>query len=82
MIKSYWRIKANEIIIEIIKGNPTMAEQPLRKLITEAYPFGERAMHPYKIWCSAVQENLWVYRRIGKKPGKVLQEQEVKTLFD
>tara|TARA_Y100000310_G_scaffold38796_1_gene36318 strand:- start:3895 stop:4143 length:249 start_codon:yes stop_codon:yes gene_type:complete len=30
-------------------------EVQLRQLISRAYPFGERAMHPYKIWLEEVK---------------------------
>jgi len=54
--------------------NPKMDEKPLRKLISDAYPWGERENHPYKIWCSAVAECLWSLRKIGRKPTKTDKE--------
>lgn len=80
MSRSEWRPYANAIITKIILENNSVPEKDLRKKISEAYPWGERANHPYKIWCSAVQECLWTLRRIGKRPTAA-QEQEV-TLFN
>lgn len=30
----------------------------LKNRISKAYPFGERAMHPYKAWCKEVKHQL------------------------
>lgn len=37
----------------------------LRKALCEAYPFGQKAYHPYKIWCDEIKFQL------GLKPAKV-----------
>lgn len=52
--KSHWRQYANKVIVPIIKANMDKSESELRKLISAEYPFGERAYHPYKIWCDEV----------------------------
>lgn len=53
-IKSWWREHARPIITQIIQDHPDKTDKEVRKLISDAYPFGERAYHPYKIWCSEV----------------------------
>lgn len=45
---------------------PTMTAEEKRKRVSDAYPFGERAMHPYKMWCKAVRSVL------GRKPTKAM----------
>jgi hypothetical protein len=45
-----WRDVARPIIAACIAANPDADERTLRKIISAAYPFGERAMYPYKIW--------------------------------
>lgn len=47
-----WRSKAAEVIAETLadcraKG---LDEKATAKALSDAYPFGERAMHPYKVW--------------------------------
>lgn len=50
-----WRAHSTKVIRDVIRENPTLDESTLRKKISEAYPFGERAHHPYKIWLSEVK---------------------------
>lgn len=57
-VKSWWREHAAPIITQIIKDNPDKSEKEVRKLISAAYPFGERAYHPYKIWCDEVARQM------------------------
>jgi len=60
---SYWRDKATPIIAAIISAHP--ADTPeRRRLIRDAYPFGPRQYHPYKIWCDEVA------RQTGKKADR------------
>ena len=54
MSDSRWRKIANEVIAQVSKDNPGLPEHDLRGKISEAYPFGQRKYHPYKIWLSAV----------------------------
>lgn len=47
-----WRTAAQRIIAPI---EAEYRDKPLAKFkraLREAYPFGQRAYHPYKIWCS------------------------------
>jgi len=55
-MKSRWREVANQVIAEIAAENRDLPDKELRTKISEAYPFGERAMHPYKIWLDAVKK--------------------------
>ena len=59
---SYWRTHAAPIISKIIKNNPSLNNQELKKLISEKYPYGKRAYHPYKIWLDEIK------RQLGEKP--------------
>ena len=58
MNRSYWREKAAPIINEIIQANPTIDDREVKQLISNAYPFGQRAYHPYKIWLSEVKRQM------------------------
>ncbi|MEZ4865332.1 MAG: hypothetical protein R3C14_28745 [Caldilineaceae bacterium] len=42
----------------MIADNPGVEGAALRALISQAYPFGERRYHPYKIWLSEVKRVL------------------------
>ena len=58
-----WRAKAGLIIAaaieEGIANGMTLVE--MKRLISSRYPFHERAMHPYKIWCNEVNTQLELY---------------------
>lgn len=82
MAKGTWREAANSILYRVITDHPEADEKQLRKLIRDAYPWGERAYHPYKIWCSAVKECLWTLRRIGKRPAAVSKKEPEINLFN
>lgn len=59
MSQSHWRRISREVIEATLAALP--ADAPLkekRKAVSAAYPFGERAMHPYKMWCKEVQAAL------------------------
>lgn len=67
--KSRWREPAARVIRETLRKLP--ANTPLeqkRKAISAAYPFGERAMHPYKIWLSEVKRALGQEKKKSVKP--------------
>lgn len=53
-----WRDKARPIIAAIIEQYGTANEAALRAALLEAYPFGERKYHPYKIWCDEIRVQL------------------------
>lgn len=49
---SAWRNTARGVIARIVQENRQLPENELRKKLKDAYPFGERKYHPYKIWLS------------------------------
>ena len=55
---SYWRDIAAPIIREVIARIGCDDDRALRKALFEAYPFGERKMHPYKIWRDEIKRQL------------------------
>ena len=44
---------ARRIIEKVAADNPGVSEKELLRLIRDAYPWGERRMHPYKAWLRA-----------------------------
>lgn len=48
-----WRERYTPIIAAIIKDHPTDTPER-RKALRDAYPAGERAHHPYKVWLDEI----------------------------
>jgi hypothetical protein len=53
-----WRDAARPIIAEVIKEVGTDDMRKLRAALREAYPWGLRKYHPYKIWCNEIRVQL------------------------
>ena len=51
------------IITEVLKETEGKQEKEIRKALKDAYPFGQRAMHPYKVWLDEIK------RQRGLKPS-------------
>ena len=66
-----WRDIAKPIIAEVLAENKGKDEDTIRKALREAYPYGERKYHPYKIWLSEIKRQLG---RPGKSKKKKVAE--------
>ncbi len=53
--ESHWRRQAREVIKKVLDDTKGADSAAIRKAISEAYPFGERRYHPYKIWLDEVK---------------------------
>lgn len=75
-----WRDSAYPIIGKVIAENKDKTEKEIRKALREAYPYGERRMHPYKVWCDEVNKQLNAHfgRSRKKIRGVIINEP---TLF-
>jgi hypothetical protein len=62
-----WREKAAPIVAKVIADTRGKPDAEVMQAIRDAYPFGQRAMHPYKIWCDEVAIQL------GKKPRRKMR---------
>ena len=62
-----WRDCARPIINKILEDNAGADEKTIRKALRDAYPFGQREMHPYKIWLDEIKVQR-KQRIFGKKP--------------
>jgi hypothetical protein len=58
MNRSYWRGIATPIIRRVIEENGTEDMAKLRRALRDAYPWGERRYHPYRIWRDEVKRQL------------------------
>jgi hypothetical protein len=50
-----WRDFARPIIHRVLEETRGLEEPDIKKALREAYPFGERAYHPYKIWLDEIK---------------------------
>lgn len=58
-IVSPWRRQAQRVIARVLEGLPAgYSMKEARAALRAAYPFGERSMHPYRIWCDEVRKAL------------------------
>lgn len=62
-----WREVAQNVIQTAIKENEALDRHEMRKLISSRYPFGQRSMHPYKVWCEEVRK--WLFVKYGPDPN-------------
>lgn len=73
-----WRDYARPIIQKVLKENQGQDEKSIRKALKEAYPFGERKYHPYKIWLDEIKVQRGK-RKFGART-KVIPENQT-TIF-
>lgn len=57
-MRKTWREHAAPIIAAVIADNEGKTEKEIRAALREAYPYGERKYHPYKMWCDEVTAQL------------------------
>lgn len=84
MSRSYWREKSRPIIARVLKENAGADEQTIRKALKDAYPFGMREYHPYKVWLDeiAVQRGTKKKKNIfGRKKKKVQEDPRQERMF-
>lgn len=53
---SRWRRRADVAIAAAITRNVGLKGDELVAKVNEAYPFGERKYHPYKVWLEAMKD--------------------------
>lgn len=70
MKRQSWRDIARPIIARVLAENKDADDITIRKALHDAYPFGERQYHPYKVWLDEVA------RQRGKKKRKKRKDAE------
>lgn len=70
-----WRERARPIVARVLAATKGQDEKAIRKALREAYPFGPRAHHPYKIWLDevALQRGLKHQRAAAKAQQQALE---------
>lgn len=66
-----WRGLAEPIISEVIARVGRDDEKALRDALRDAYPFGERAHWPYKVWGDEVRRQIDGRRLVGDPRPKI-----------
>lgn len=56
--RSYWRDQAKPIICAVIARVGTDDGRALQKALFDTYPWGERRLHPYRIWRDEIRRQL------------------------
>ena len=64
---SNWRTYAADVIRKVIEKVGITDEKLLKKKLREAYPFGEKENHPYKIWLSECKNQIENAKRYKRK---------------
>ena len=59
-----WRDVAAPIIARVIHEHIGEPEKAVRAALRDAYPWGERANHPYHVWCSEIRKQLSIDGRL------------------
>lgn len=62
MSDSAWRNRASPLIAQVLKLTAGKTKKEVDAALREAYPFGQRKYHPYKIWLDEIRR-----QRGGKK---------------
>lgn len=62
-----WRKDAAPIIHKVLTENAGKTEKEIRKALRDAYPYGPRKMHPYRIWCDEVNKQMEIKK--SKNPA-------------
>lgn len=53
-----WRDHCKKVIEAVFNAHPALSHTEARKVLRAAYPFGDRACWPYKVWCHEVRRQL------------------------
>lgn len=72
MLKGFWRKQARKRILEVLAHLPADAtKEDKAKAVRVAYPFGDRANWPYKVWLCEVQTHVH-----GRSPAQRRRERQ------
>ena len=63
MARGRWRPLAEKAVLEVVAAYDGSDERELRRLVSEAYPFGERKHWPYTVWLDVVAKEVAAWKR-------------------
>jgi hypothetical protein len=59
-----WREDCAPLIAQVIRENEGKPLPEIKAALRDAYPYGQRSLHPYKIWRDEIK------RQLGQKKSK------------
>lgn len=68
-MKQTWRNIARPIIHQVLEETIGQDEKAIRGALRDAYPFGQRSLHPYKIWLDEIKIQR-KKRTFGRRPDR------------
>lgn len=69
-----WRDSARPIIKKALEETKGNSKEEIKKALYDAYPWGERRMHPYKIWLDEIK----VQRGLKKSHIEIQDPDQIK----
>lgn len=82
MAKS-WRDCARPIIAKVLTETKGQDEKVIKRALFDAYPFGQRAMYPYKIWRSEIKrQRLPFMGKTQKQPPVNDKQLDIFSILD
>ncbi len=66
-LASRWRRESAPIIAKVLEETRGKDEKEIKKALHDAYPFGERQYHPYKIWLDEIRRQRGLKWPVGHK---------------
>jgi hypothetical protein len=74
-----WRDSCRPIIAKVLKENNGKPESVIKKALFDAYPFGVRQYHPYKIWLDEIKVQTGKKKKTVK--GRIMDTSNNYKLF-
>ena len=83
-MKSSWREYCKPIIARVLEENKGADEKIIRQALKNAYPFGPREYHPYKIWLDEiqVQRGLKKHKQTHREHDELIQAGQMEFKLD
>lgn len=75
--KGTWRSIAAPIIAKVLAETIGKEESEIRKALREAYPFGQRSLHPYKVWCDEIQKQRGIKKKKRSQQQSAYKQTEL-----
>ena len=71
-MSGYWEQRASEVCEQAVHSGRAqgLSDDALRRYVSSQYPFGPRAMHPYKVWLAVVRKALGPAGSVCPAPPK------------
>lgn len=76
MSASHWRTMAAPIIADILAESEGETTAEIRAKLRDAYPFGPKAMHPYKMWLKEIRHQMGEQSKTTPKHPRYKELQE------